>query len=89
METRANAMRAQPDGAPFSDALTHVKHGGKVARAGWNGKGMWIALKEATEAGLPGGMTLPFIFMCTAQGDFVPWLASQTDLLADDWMIVE
>jgi len=33
-------------------------------------------------------MTLPYIYMRTVQGDFVPWLASQTDLLAEDWYIV-
>jgi hypothetical protein len=34
-------------------------------------------------------MTLPYIFMKTVQGDLVPWLASQTDLLAEDWSVVE
>lgn len=34
-------------------------------------------------------MTLPYIFMSTAQGDLVPWLASQTDILATDWQNFE
>ena len=64
----------------------------KFARKGWNGKGMWIAVC------LPcGSMTVddaqygmqPFIVMKTAQGTLVPWLASQTDMLADDWEAVQ
>lgn len=51
-------------------------------RKGWNGKGMWIGLQRPTDTSK---MTLPYIFMYTAQGDYVPWLASQTDMLADDW----
>ena len=70
----------------FSEALIHLKQGKRVARAGWNGKGMWIALQAPT---LTSRMTLPYIYMYTAYGDFVPWLASQTDLLASDWVVVE
>lgn len=66
----------------FSEALDNIKKGGKLRRSGWNGKGMWICLQRPDEHSK---MTLPYIFMRTAQGDFVPWLASQTDLLADDW----
>lgn len=51
-------------------------------RKGWNGKGMWIGLQRPTDTSK---MTLPYIFMYTAQGDYVPWLASQSDMLADDW----
>ena len=55
----------------------------KFARAGWNGKGMYISLHrpEFTHH-------LPFLFMFTAQKEYVPWLASQTDILADDWIEV-
>ena len=65
-------------------ALAVLRDGGRVARAGWNGKGMWLALA------LPDGhsMTLPYVYMSTAQGDLVPWLCSQTDLLARDWVQV-
>jgi hypothetical protein len=66
----------------FGDVLSHLKRGFRAHRAGWNGKGMWIELQTPTKASK---MTLPFIFMKTAQGDLVPWLASQTDLLAEDW----
>lgn len=66
----------------FGQALEALKRGEKVARVGWNGKGMWLALQRP-DAGSK--MTLPYIYMRTAQGDFVPWVASQTDLLAEDW----
>lgn len=66
----------------FGQALEHLKTGGKVARVGWNGKGMWLALQRPDEHSK---MTLPYIYMSTVTGDLVPWLASQTDLLAEDW----
>jgi hypothetical protein len=56
--------------------------GARVRRRGWNGKGMWIQLMHPTEQS---DMTLPYIYMKTACGNLVPWLASQTDILADDW----
>lgn len=66
----------------FEFALQVLRLGGKVARTGWNGKGMWIALQFPDEHSK---MTLPYIYMYTATGDLVPWLASQTDILAEDW----
>jgi Protein of unknown function (DUF2829) len=63
-------------------AVNELRNGYKVRRAGWNGKGMWLELQEPDENSK---MTLPYVFMSTAQGDFVPWLCSQTDLLASDW----
>lgn len=66
----------------FGDALLLLKAHRKVARAGWNGKGMWIALQRPDAHSK---MSLPYIYMSTAQGDLVPWLASQTDVLAEDW----
>ena len=71
----------------FGDAVKKMKYrGGRFARAGWNGKNMYIELQVPDEHSK---MTLPYIYMKTAQGDLVPWLASQTDMLADDWMEVE
>lgn len=58
--------------------------GEKVARSGWNGKGMWIALQVPDEKSK---MSLPYVYMKTVEGDFVPWLCSQSDLLAVDWEI--
>lgn len=69
----------------FSDALMYLKCGQKLTRSGWNGKGMYIELQKPESQSK---MTLPYIFMKTVDGDLVPWVASQTDLLADDWMRV-
>lgn len=66
-------------------ALKQMHDGAKVARGGWNGKGMWLALQVPDEHSK---MTLPYIYMSTATGDLVPWLASQTDILATDWEVV-
>jgi len=70
----------------FGEAILHMKEiGARVAREGWNGKNMWLALQVPDENSK---MTLPYIYMYTAQADLVPWLASQTDMLAEDWGIV-
>ena len=69
----------------FGSAIKALKLGNTVARSGWNGKGMWLAL-QTPDANSK--MTLPYIYMSTAQGGLVPWLASQTDILAEDWEIV-
>lgn len=82
------------DGLPFGLAIEALKKDLRVARAGWNGKGMWLMLvpfdladKVAFQyAALD---SLPWIGMKTADNKFVPWLASQTDVLAEDWVIVE
>ncbi|GAB5503447.1 DUF2829 domain-containing protein [Pyruvatibacter sp.] len=66
----------------FSQALTHLKAGHEVTRKGWNGKGMCLQIQRPEHGSK---MTLPYIFMETAHADLVPWLASQTDLLSDDW----
>jgi Protein of unknown function (DUF2829) len=60
--------------------------GSKVRRSGWNGKGMWLALQIPDAHSK---MSLPYVYMRTAQGDLVPWLCSQTDLLAEDWELAE
>lgn len=71
----------------FGDVVKKMKYrGGRFARAGWNGKNMYIQLQVPDDHSK---MTLPYIYMKTVQGDLVPWLASQTDMLADDWMEVE
>ena len=70
----------------FGEAIEHARNGKKIAREGWNGKNMYIQLQVPDEHSK---MTLPYIYMKTVQGDLVPWLASQTDMLADDWMEVE
>lgn len=70
----------------FGQAIEALKQGKKVARAGWNGKGMHLELQRPDAHSK---MTLPYIYMYTAQGDNVPWLASQTDMLSEDWVTVE
>lgn len=85
----------------FSDALEDLKDGKRVARAGWNGKGMFIFLvpgsnfivnREPLLSIMGEGAEVtyrPHIDMRDAEGKVVPWLASQTDILADDWEVVE
>lgn len=80
----------------FDQALRLMKDGKLVAREGWNGRGMFVMLCQgkSTEGllaayGQPFCSEMrPFIVMRTVQGDWVPWLASQSDLLADDWFLV-
>jgi hypothetical protein len=86
------------DNKTFGGALEALKAGQKVARVGWNGKGLWLELQVPDEHSK---MTLPYIFMAypttpaseTAPANHinarVPWLASQTDMLAEDWAIVD
>ncbi len=69
----------------FGETLGYIKLGRKVARSGWNGKNMYVELQTPTETSK---MTLPYLFMKTADGHLVPWLASQTDILAEDWFVI-
>jgi len=83
----------------FSEALERIKQGEKVCRSGWNGKGMFIFLvggstfqvNRAPLLGIyPEGTEINYhahVDMRTADGQIVPWLCSQTDLLADDWEV--
>ena len=77
----------------FGGALELLKVGFKVARKGWNGKGMWLTMCGSGnyEVGREDACDyerLPWIGMKTADDKFVPWLASQTDMLANDWTVV-
>ena len=90
-------------GMSFGLAVEAMKKGKKVARAGWNGKGMWLVLVKPPQSATPvdvkydvnetdqylplDSKLLHFVGMKTADNCFVPWLASQTDILADDWCI--
>lgn len=98
----------------FGHAIVAMKAGNKVARAGWNGKGMWLYLvpansypaqteaakeywknKEVPHTFVDSDKSVPmvpygaYIAMKTAQENVVPWLASQTDMLSDDWQVVD
>lgn len=66
----------------FGEAVKQLKAGVKVCRKGWNGKNMYLELQTPDEHSK---MTLPYIYMYTADKQLVPWLASQTDVLAVDW----
>ncbi|MGA7384509.1 MAG: DUF2829 domain-containing protein [Methylocella sp.] len=70
----------------FGEAIEALKAGDRVSRAGWHGEKMWLRLKKPGESP---EMTLPYIFMSTVSGDLVPWLASQMDILAEDWFVPE
>ena len=97
------------NGLTFGDALAGLKLGKRVARQGWNGKGMWLSLSGNGVRYIPSesfwskhnadfaaqnpngtAPVLPCITMKTADGSILMgWLASQTDMLAEDWLIIE
>lgn len=72
----------------FSEALQLLKDRKRVARSGWNGKGLWLELQMPDAHSK---MTLPYLYLNypddaqNTPGARVPWLASQTDVLAEDW----
>lgn len=84
----------------FGEAIERLKHGRRVAREGWNGKGMFLYLVPGSRfvvnrpplLGIyPEGTEVEYhahIDMKTAQGYCVPWLASQADILSEDWVEV-
>ena len=81
----------------FSQALNHLKTGIKMQRVGWNGKGMFVFMVPGSTFTVnrppllgiyPEGTQVNYhahIDMKTADGQIVPWLCSQTDMLAEDW----
>lgn len=66
-------------------AIKQMQNGSRIAREGWNGPGQYLELQHPDKHSK---MTLPYIYIKTVQGDLVPWLASQTDILAIDWSVV-
>jgi len=84
----------------FGTALQHIKDGKRVCRSGWNGKDMFIFLVQGSTFTVnrppllgiyPDGTKVSYqshIDMKTADNTIVPWLASQSDVLAEDWMLV-
>lgn len=69
----------------FGNAISALTAGSRVGRSGWNGKSMYLELQVPDAHSK---MTQPYIFMKTADENLVPWVASQTDILADDWYVV-
>lgn len=100
-EVEPERVLVHTSGLSFGEAIQELKLGHKVARAGWNGKGMFLFLvpgstfkvNRAPLLGIyPEGTEINYhahIDMKTADNQIVPWLASQTDMLAEDWCIVE
>lgn len=66
----------------FAEAVKYLKDGLAVYRVSWNGKGQYIKAQFPDERSK---MTLPYVYIKTAQEDLVPWVASQTDIMATDW----
>ena len=91
-------------GIIFGEAVELLKLGHKVCRSGWNGKKMYLSYKPGYPNGIPANESHAkahncmvgdivvydaYIEMRTATGSFIPWLASQSDILANDWQIVK
>lgn len=94
-------MTGTNENMDFGAALAALKRGMKVARSGWNGKGVFVFLVPGSVFKVnrppllgiyPEGTEISYhahIDMKTADGKVVPWSASQTDVLAEDWMIAQ
>jgi hypothetical protein len=88
----------ETDGMTFGLAIEAAKKGHKISRAGWNGKSQYIELASAISYKNPAGEEIntdhaaignkAFAF-CGTSGVQMGWLASQADMLAEDWAIVE
>lgn len=66
----------------FSQALESLKGGTRIQRENWNGKGQYLAIQHPDQLSK---MRRPYIYIRTVDGELVPWVASQSDLLGDDW----
>jgi len=80
------------DGMTFGLALEALKKGHKVSRKGWNGKGQWLYMIPASHWETTRGLELldgrPWIGIKTVDDKFMPWVASQSDMLVADWEVV-
>ncbi|MGL4583395.1 MAG: DUF2829 domain-containing protein [Flavobacterium sp.] len=88
----------------FGQALELLKQGKKVSRSGWNGTGMFAVLQKGYPEGIPCNKKTadawglkegdlfkvrPYFQLKTAQGDYAMWVPSGSDILSDDWCLVE
>ncbi|MBK1667055.1 hypothetical protein CKO28_03220 [Rhodovibrio sodomensis] len=101
MHTQISDAHTAPQPSDFSAALRNLKNGQCLARRGWHGKGMFVFLMDAQNicpeaARLPGRPVdaeiyrgAPHLMLHAPGGDLVPWIPSQTDLLAEDWTPVD
>lgn len=89
MNQQANqaALGPVPEEFGIGKAVKNLWNGEHIRRRGWDGPSQYLGLHVPdNESGQM--MTLPYIYIVTEQGDRVPWLASQTDILATDWIVV-
>ena len=85
----------------FEKALATVKHGGKITRSGWNAPGQFVVLQKGYPNGIPVNANTaealgieegtvrafrPYLLLQTADGSFVPWVPTVSDMLAEDWV---
>jgi len=99
MEAQAMTNDSALDQVSFSKALEYIKEGVSMARKGWNGKGMFVFLVNGSTFNVnrppllgiyEEGTEINYhahIDMRTADGQIVPWICSQSDMLADDWVV--
>lgn len=80
----------------FGEATERALAGSKIMRSGWNGKSMYLFTVaggswyfDTDVDGVDGLDTLPFLCMKTADNKLVPWLASQSDVLSNDWEVLQ
>jgi len=100
-KAQADAAYRPASGMPFGLAIEAMKQGKRVARAGWNGQGMFVYLVPAASYPAQTGVAKQFfgegalvpyrayMALKTAQGDVATWVPSGSDALADDWMILD
>jgi hypothetical protein len=94
----------QTDNMSFGFALEAVRQGQKIARMGWNGKGMYVVYKPGYPDGVPCNAATakahgiaegqkiyyrPYFEISMVDRQFVPWVPSVSDVLADDWYVIE
>ena len=90
MDDEANAVVDTKSGLGlaeygFETALVALKSGHKISRKGWNGPNQWLHIQFPDASSK---MTLPYVYIRTVQGGLVPWICSQTDMMANDWIIL-
>lgn len=71
----------------FGEALLHLKGGNKVARKGWNGKGMYIEYCKGKDHDF--SIIEPFLLIKNVKNSFNTWVPSVSDLMAEDWEVIE
>ena len=74
------------EGMSFGHAIEALKRGHRVQRRGWNGADQFLEMQVPDEHSK---MRKPYIYISPVDGELVPWLASQTDMLAEDWIIID